>query len=329
MNDNYKTYSIDELVSDEVFIRWVKGFDPEKDFVWENWLEQNPGKREDVEAAKLIVLSIAFTNYGDTAIDQEDLWNKIQKSTQKEQKPKAKNKKVSILQPAIWAAAATIALFLIFKPFAAKETSILAKAGEHVEMQLPDQSTVTLNAGSEMRYNPKSWEKRRDVNLDGEAFFNVKEGARFLVNTNLGKVEVLGTSFNVFSRGKEFIVYCKTGKVKVSTLNGKFEAILTPGNSATLTGNGNLASAIIDEDIPMEWMSGVFRYNGDPMESIFDEFERQYSVEILSNTNIDTMRYTGSFNNDEFEKALRDITWPMNLNAQIDGNKITVTKQEE
>src|SRR5690606_4696634 len=95
--------------------------------------------------------------------------------------------------------------------------SIATKNGEIRQVQLPDGSTVTLNAASTIEYNSLTWFLRRKISLNGEAFFKVLKGPSFSVGAGKASVEVLGTSFNVKQRNDIVSVACFTGKVTVNT----------------------------------------------------------------------------------------------------------------
>ena len=88
--------------------------------------------------------------------------------------------------------------------------------GEKTSFVLPDNSEVVLNSGSEIQYKKWNWSTERKLKLDGEAFFKVAKGKTFEVETDLGKVTVLGTQFNVKSRNNRIDVICFEGKVKVN-----------------------------------------------------------------------------------------------------------------
>ncbi|MEM7104618.1 MAG: FecR domain-containing protein [Bacteroidota bacterium] len=329
MNNNYLTYTIEQLAADESFINWIKTNDPELSDQWRTWLENNPKEAEKVAGARQLVESLVFERIDGRAIDKGALWDKIDQSIKPSPETEVKSGKMGLLKSALWAAAATLAFFLIFKPFAGKENTVVAMVGEHMETTLPDNSDVLLNADSEIGYYPKKWGKGRNVRLDGEAFFEVTKGTRFIVHTKLGTVEVLGTSFNVLSRGDRFEVFCKTGKVKVSSFNGRYNVVLTPGNAATLTPNKTFEKTKLGDDGPLGWKAGNFSFDGATLEVVFDEFERQYAVEIRSSESIDTMRYTGSFSRGDLRKALKDVTWPMGLETKTEGKNITVTKSSK
>ena len=79
------------------------------------------------------------------------------------------------------------------------------------------------SAGSELNYNASKWGEKRELELKGEAFFDVEKGKRFDVNTELGKISVLGTEFNVLSRDSIFKVSCYEGLVQVTYGNEKIK----------------------------------------------------------------------------------------------------------
>ncbi|MBE9465436.1 FecR family protein [Dyadobacter subterraneus] len=90
---------------------------------------------------------------------------------------------------------------------------------------LPDSSKVWLNPGSRISYSNKYGTKVREINLEGEAFFDVTRNTSrpFIIHTGKMTTEVLGTSFNVQARkgSKHFEVSVVSGTVSVSGPEGK------------------------------------------------------------------------------------------------------------
>ena len=97
--------------------------------------------------------------------------------------------------------------------------TITVPAGQRVNLDLPDGSNVWLNAGTKMQYPVSFMTGKREVILDGEAYFEVvhNEKSPFVVHTSTLDVEVLGTKFNVeaYSARKIFETSLMEGKVKV------------------------------------------------------------------------------------------------------------------
>ncbi len=207
-----------------------------------------------------------------------------------------------------------------------RETEIkhIAQAGEHLTVYLPDSSQVTLNAETEIRYDQKSWDTDRTLELKGEAFFEVKKGSRFTVQTLNGTVEVLGTSFNTFSRANDFRAACYTGKVKVS--NAVDVEILTPGERVESVSTG-LKKQTFKPSENSDWRNGVFEYESIDLQIVIDEIQRQFKVEISYPTDLAGRTYTGNFTNKNIDDALQNICIPMNLTYKMTQNKIEIFHQ--
>ena len=118
-----------------------------------------------------------------------------------------KRKRTISLEKWQWAIAASLAAIIVsYAIFYSAAVEYTTDANQKIAISLPDGSTVNLNGNSKTSYNTVAWYFNRSVSLSGEAFFSVKKGSQFSVNTNNGVIKVLGTSFNVFSRDKDFLV---------------------------------------------------------------------------------------------------------------------------
>jgi len=193
-------------------------------------------------------------------------------------------------------------------------------AQQHRTVTLPDGSTVKLNASSTVVFD-EEWADERSIHLDGEAFFDVKKGSRFQVITDNGTVEVLGTSFNVFSREDDFKVACKTGKVRVSS--DTKQVILTP-NLATLKSSDGLVEpfSTLSQD---DWTRGYFAFDDEPLENVFEELERQFGVTVLAKDS-EKGRFTGEFSAEDLDTALRVICGPMDMDYRVDEQTVTISQ---
>ena len=217
----------------------------------------------------------------------------------------------------LWYAAAAslalmIALFFTFREF--QQSKIMAGAGEQQTIELPDGSGVYLNAMSEIRYSEKDFQKKRTLRLNGEAYFDVKEGSLFTVASEQGNIKVLGTSFNVHSRDDFFKVSCITGRVLVETA---FKSdTLSRGESVSWINNEY--HKILEPDIrkALSWKDGEFYYESTELRFVLDEIERQFGVSINA-SGIENRRFTGSFYHGNLEEALEIVCIPMELEFEI------------
>lgn len=193
-------------------------------------------------------------------------------------------------------------------------------------VQLPDASEVVLNAKSELQYNKKTWDEKRDLQLKGEAFFKVSKGAKFTVHTSVGMVQVLGTQFNVKQRPNYFEVQCYQGLVAV-TYNDK-TLKLTKGKSFKVV---NGAIEVVDDfnaKTPT-WLDAESSFEKTPLTQVISELERHYDLKI-SFEGIDGSRlFTGSFTHKDKNTALQSITIPLNLSFRIEGNTVTIYQYEK
>lgn len=221
----------------------------------------------------------------------------------------------------VWgaAAAAVVAFgFLMFALYPNKAT-LTALNGQITTHTLPDGSEVVLNAGSTIEYNT-DWSENRSLELNGQAFFTVKKGSNFVVKTQNGQVRVLGTSFDVLSRGNTFDVYCETGVVEVSSLGIK--KVITPGQAV------KLKNGVFERKVPAgnlaEWKVGRFVYENESLDEVLNEMERQFNV-VIKRPNVRSVSYTGEFKNTNLTNALEVVLAPFDLSfTKIDDRTIEV-----
>ena len=197
--------------------------------------------------------------------------------------------------------------------------------GEKTTITLPDASSVALNALTEISFNESKWEDNREVQLEGEAFFDVAKGAKFVVATSAGSVSVLGTEFNVRHRGRVFEVRCFEGQVKV--VSGEHTTVLREGDNFRIS-NGVVSSGKNTDSFP-RWTRNTSDFQRVPMSEVFSELQRQYDVDILLETVDPEQLFTGGFEHGNLELALRSITEPMGLSYSINKNNEVRVKPRE
>ncbi len=98
-------------------------------------------------------------------------------------------------------------------------------------LTLPDGSLVELKPGSKVELLPGYGETSREVSLEGEAFFEIRQAANrpFRVRTRDISVQVLGTSFRIsaYAEDRETRVDVESGKVRLSNALGKETLLLS------------------------------------------------------------------------------------------------------
>ena len=313
--------SFKEIVEDESFIRWVKNNSWQDAGYWEERIRKHPELLKDTEAARKLITHLSAR---DEPVDKtfiDGIWNKIDKATTSN----GKIRKLRFIY--LYAASAAAVLFLLIIGFLPQIETYNTEKGEIVTVTLPDQSQVTLNAGSSVIYSGNRFNTQRKVRLTGEAFFQVSKGNTFKVVTSEGIITVLGTTFNVRSRDEKLVVYCYTGKVKVSY---HFKSVyLTKGKKTT-----KIAGELLQDVQPTgvnegsTWRNGTFYFQNALLKDVLGEFSRQFNVEIEWPASEEKRIITTSFNNKNVTSALFNILWPLNLKAEKKDGKYWVQKSD-
>lgn len=233
-------------------------------------------------------------------------------------------------KPSVWkwtAAAASVVMALgLFFYSGSEELNVLISSDQNrlENVTLPDLSEVSLNVQSKLSYSG-DWDQTRSVYLDGQAFFNVTKGVPFSVETEQGKVEVLGTSFDVFAREEGFEVACFTGKVRVS-FSGKTIA-LNPGERAKWASSEFLVQEF-QSQIP-GWTEGEFSFENEPLSRVFSEIGRQFKVKV-NYSGLESRRYTGGFTSENLDEALESVCLPMKLTFTLETNgEVKIAEAEQ
>ena len=181
-------------------------------------------------------------------------------------------------------------------------------------IKLPDNSEVAINNNSEIKYQKWFWKNNRTIDLKGEAYFKVTKGKTFEVNTNLGKVTVLGTQFNVNAKDNTFEVTCYEGKVKVNYKNQ--ELILTKGMLVTFE-NDSKKEGKTTLSMP-NWASDEIEmsFTNQNLKTIITDIENTYNVTIKTNTIATEQLFTGKLPSNNLDVALQIIasTYHLQIN---------------
>lgn len=204
--------------------------------------------------------------------------------------------------------------------------------GQKSKIYLPDGSEVWLNADSKISFPEKFSQDKREVELIGEAFFNVTENPvqPFIVYTGKVSTTVLGTSFNVTAFENEPTIYValKSGKVKVEvkTEAGNEAMFLEPGEAIKY--NKHNAKALkeeFDQGLLLGWKDGIIVFKDAEFDEIVNTLSRWYGVQFdIKNRNHDAWSYTGSFDNAVLDNVLQSISFTKEFSYEIKQKNVTI-----
>lgn len=235
------------------------------------------------------------------------------------------SKKKRIIPLWSYGAAASIALLVFVYSFFFQPVTYSTELAEKTSFELPDGSLVDLNSGSQISFKKYNWEKDRQLNLNGEAFFKVKKGASFTVNSPQGNVTVLGTQFTVNSRENLYHITCFEGKVLVVTQQ-KDSIILTKGESFRLQNEKSEKYSITQ--VTPSWLNNETTFTDMPIQFVVEELERQFNITISGKENLNSELFTGRFAHKDSKIAIQTVFIAMEIPYTTDANGNVVIKKQ-
>lgn len=222
-------------------------------------------------------------------------WEKIHSSIQQQKKSEIPGNNQPVIHrlsqsnSTIWKVAAVFILAAFLSVFLLRQNvnqpELLVQANN-------DLLSYTLTDGSQVQLRPHSTlyivnqtDNEVRYKLEGEAFFDVtKNPARhFLVDAGPGKIEVMGTSFDIREWGEETIVYLEEGSLRLSNPDGSEEVLLEPGEAATATKDFTVTAPVKTDGAEyLSWQHNEIIFENRKAESIIKELEQHYSIKIIA-----------------------------------------------
>ena len=206
--------------------------------------------------------------------------------------------------------------------------------GGQYRLVLPDGSRVWLNAASAIRYPTAFNGRDREVEISGEAYFEIAKNAsmpfRVLTVNHLGDagpmtIDVLGTSFNVNAYADEDAIRTTLLEGLVKVTKGSNAGLLQPGQQAQLQKNGAL-SWMQDANVEaaVAWKNGVFEFGDEELPVILRQISRWYDVDVVYEGTVPTDRFTGRVSRNTTLSGVLKILKLSGIAVTVENNKIIV-----
>jgi transmembrane sensor len=235
---------------------------------------------------------------------------------------------------------------------------IAINSGSRTKIQLPDGSQVWVNSGSKLTYEGRFDGSTREVQLEGEAYFDVVKDAAhpFIVHTSGIDIKVLGTTFNVKAytvdrtieatlihgsievlnhnqpgapniilKPHEKLVY---NKYQPADIKGK-QAIVKPANTPFSISIETLRKNIADSNIvETAWVYNKLIFEEERFEDLALKMERWYNVKInIENEKLKNYKMSGSFVNETAEEAIKILQFLVPFKYSLKNNEIKIMKK--
>ncbi|HWK06304.1 MAG TPA: FecR domain-containing protein [Puia sp.] len=234
---------------------------------------------------------------------------------------------------------------------------VLSRAGARTKLVLPDGTQVWLNSSSRLKYTHNFDGPSREVELEGEAYFDVVKDMQrpFIVHTSALDVKVLGTAFTVKSYPQDATIEATLlkGAIEVSRQNNPDapRVILKPNeklvfnkqlavtplpalspdvrSAAARTAPPDIAVNSLPRNIPdsnkeeTAWLYNRLVFNGDSFEELAEKMERWYNVKIFfKDKALYNYHFGGAFANETVQDALNALQLTADFSYKINGNEI-------
>lgn len=262
-------------------------------------------------------------------------------------------------------AASLFAFFLFFYPLTPKKTTppiaqntVTTKPGSKSKVQLPDGSQVWLNSDSRITYDETFRGPNREVQLCGEAYFDVAKDKDhpFIIHTSSIDVKVLGTSLNVrsYRNEKNTEALLIHGSIEVSLRNSPDKKIILQpneklmvqnGKAAVVTGRAPTASKEKDDGTPLMvlgkahfqekdsvatevlWVKNKLAFDQETLRDVALKIERWYDVKVnIRDERLKNTEYSGVFEDESLDEIMEALQLTGNFNYSINKKEVTITR---
>ncbi len=218
------------------------------------------------------------------------------------------------------------------------ESSSLTNTGSVAKVvSLADGTVIRLEPNSSLRVSNIMDNLKREVYLEGEAFFEVAHDSLrpFYVYTGTITTKVLGTSFTIGAREELIFVAVKTGKVSVTQTTQKStsprhtlteEIILTPNQKAVYNGK-QITMAIVDKPqrILEEIAEPLMEFDEQPVVTILAALEDAYGIDIVYDTElIKSCILTTTLSDEDLYDRLNIICKAIKGTYEVEGSQIKI-----
>jgi len=216
--------------------------------------------------------------------------------------------------------------------FSGITTFTTAEDQKKMDLLLPDGSRVFLNRNSRLSYRSGFGNKTRDVELTGEAYFEITPDASkpFIIDAGNASVKVVGTTFNVITSNSDskVEVFVTSGKVLLSDNSGSESILLDPGYVGTLDA-GTPKKTENENPNYLSWKTGLLKYNGQKLDIVFSDLKRAYNMDIVADDSAihDFIWTTAPIDNQPEETIINLICISFNLSYTKEGAVYHLSKK--
>jgi transmembrane sensor len=204
--------------------------------------------------------------------------------------------------------------------------TIETPVGGKYQLNLADGTKVWLNSSSSLRFPIFFSDDNREVELKGEAYFEVSKDfkRKFSVRSGIQTVEVLGTQFNInaYSDEKSIKTTLFEGEIRVIDLKTNDSKLLKPGEQSNV--DQSIQIKRIDTQAEIAWKEGYFYFKKADIQTVMRQLGRWYGVTTRYEGNIPVNHFSGSISNSLTLLEVLEILEKSDIHFSLDGKEVVV-----
>lgn len=202
--------------------------------------------------------------------------------------------------------------------------------GGECMIKLDDGTKVWVNAETKLKYPVAFVGDRREVVLEGEAFFDVAKNEKpFIVKTSFGDVRVLGTAFGISAYASEPESYTTLVRGKVSVeREGIKPVVILPGEQVVTSKDGKMMKQKVDVEEFVGWKDGIYVFKEKSLGEIMKTLERWYNISVdFQDKSLVDLPFTGNLKRyDDINVFFDALTRTGDMKYRVKGNQVILYK---
>ena len=224
---------------------------------------------------------------------------------------------------------------IFYKKFEEKTTEVVynkleVPRGGECMIKLDDGTKVWVNAETKLKYPVAFVGDRREVVLEGEAFFDVAKNEKpFIVKTSFGDVRVLGTAFGISAYASESESYTTLVRGKVSVeREGIKPVVILPGEQVVTSKDGKMIKQQVDVEEFVGWKDGIYVFKEKSLGEIMKTLERWYNISVdFQEKSLVDLPFTGNLKRyDDINVFFDALTRTGDMKYRVEGNQVILFK---
>lgn len=354
----YNEYNLEDFLLDERFRLWATGRDEQSAGLWAQIEKENPDKRLIMQQAGELLRT---WDRHDNELSHDQLEEQVSRILTSTAPQTGKPRFVTMSRIGRWMTAACFIIVAVLgyklmtgpsgtsEQFTYRDNvmrsqtpliEVINQEQKSLEVALPDGSKVTLFTGAKISYAEQFNDKKREVFLSGEAFFDVHRDIQrpFFVYANGLATRVLGTSFTVKTTDQNVEVLVRSGRVSVVAMKDMndqearhTELLLTPNQQAIFSTRDHVISKSITA-MPLELIKPGreenFVFVDQPIATVFARLEKVYGIPIVyDSTAVEKCSVRVELSNEPFFTKLDIICQTIGASYRVSDGQVVVSSE--